>query len=106
MLFGLVIGFYALGVQSETLRDPTQPLGYEALEETVDSTLKLESVLIAPGRRLATINGQTVSVNESVSGATLEAEPAGINNTWTGDNPGGCGRGPRCVPPEHTLQGG
>lgn len=77
ILFGMVAGLHALGVQSETLRDPTQPLGYEVLEESADSALKLESVLISSERRLATINGQTLSVNESVSGAKVIKISAG-----------------------------
>jgi len=64
-------------VETEELRDPTQPLDYVVQEKSGDAELKLESVLIASGRRLATINGETVSVNESVFGVKVISILAG-----------------------------
>lgn len=63
--------------QSETLRDPTQPLDYVVQMQTGDEALNLESVLIASGRRLATINGKTVKINQSVLGAKVVSIVAG-----------------------------
>jgi len=71
VLLGTVTALSTLEVQGEVLRDPTQPLDHVVLRQADDSPLKLESVLIAPGRRLATINGKTVSLNQSVAGAKV-----------------------------------
>gem|GEM_PF-2651321 len=71
LLLGALAALCALEVQSEVLRDPTQPLDHVVLTQVDDSPLKLESVLIASGRRLATINGKTVSLNQSVAGVKV-----------------------------------
>jgi len=71
-LLSIVAAFSVSEVHSEVLRDPTQPLDYVVLAAPdTESALRLESVLIAPERRLATINGETVSVNQLVSGAKV-----------------------------------
>lgn len=76
-LLSVATGLCALKAQSEVLRDPTQPLNYVVQVASGEAELKLESVLISSGRRLATINGQTVSVDQSVSGAKVISIVAG-----------------------------
>lgn len=56
---------------ADTQRDPTRPLDYVATQNSAAPVLKLESVLIAAQRSLATINGQTVSLNGVVAGAKV-----------------------------------
>lgn len=59
-----------------TLRDPTQPvigvMGNQSSNAS-ESRFQLQSILIAPKRRLAMINGQMVGVGSSINGARVLA---------------------------------
>lgn len=71
VLYGIVAG-------AENLPDPTRPpasLGIAPDGTTSDSNPgpRLQSVLIAPGRRVAIVSGKTVEVGGKVGGATVAA---------------------------------
>lgn len=68
---------------SEVLQDPTRPPEYKNTIKGAGTKAAprfvLSSTLIAPGRRLATINGKTVAVGEQVAGAQVVAiEPSRV----------------------------
>jgi len=65
---------FAAGARAQGLNDPTRPptVSASAPEAAADAAAsQLQSVLIAPGRRLAIINGQTVALGGRVGDATL-----------------------------------
>lgn len=67
----------------EVLFDPTQPPGINPTGKGAGTKSAprwiLSSTLIAPARRLATINGKTVSVGDQVNGAVITTiEPARV----------------------------
>lgn len=82
-LLMMMLGWPAL-LHAEVLVDPTQPPGYRSLTKgpsgnSPGPAYVLSSTLIAPGRRLATINGKTVMVGQQVAGAkVLAIEPAHV----------------------------
>lgn len=83
ILFCLTI-FWHLSAHSEELTDPTRPPGIKMPGKLAGTKSAprwvLSSTLIAPARRLATINGKTVSVGERVSGAeVMTIEPARVS---------------------------
>jgi MSHA biogenesis protein MshK len=53
---------------AESLRDPTQPLGYRTTRNN-PLTLNLNSILISEERKLAVINGEQLRENETIPGA-------------------------------------
>jgi MSHA biogenesis protein MshK len=54
------------------LRDPTRPPSAEAAEEGgTPASIRLQSVLISGRRKIAVINGETVSLGGKVGDATL-----------------------------------
>lgn len=64
----------ALAATAQTLPDPTRPpvlVTAESAGEQVDTGPVLQSVLIAPQRRLAIISGQTVELNGKYGDLTL-----------------------------------
>lgn len=64
----------AAAAAQQGLGDPTKPTSLAAPEPAqVESgpRWRLQSTLVADSRRLAVINGRTVSVGEQVDGATL-----------------------------------
>jgi len=83
VLFCLTIFWHVSGY-GEGLIDPTQPPGVH-LPGKIAGTKSapqwvLTSTLIAPARRLATINGKTVSVGERIGGArVMRIEPARVS---------------------------
>ncbi len=62
---------------AEQLNDPMRPPGKEMMSggkggrQTVASRYRLDSVIIAPNRRQAIINGKRLTLGESISGAKL-----------------------------------
>lgn len=58
---------------AQALDDPTRPTALEVVEEQLAerSQWRLQSTLLADTRRLAVINGKTVSEGERVDGARL-----------------------------------
>jgi len=61
---------------AEVLKDPTRPPNYQqkagiAVGTNAAPKWVLTSTLISPARRLATINGQTLSVGERIGGARV-----------------------------------
>jgi hypothetical protein len=83
VLFCLTI-FWHLSAYSEELIDPTMPAGMQMPGKTAGTKSAprwvLSSTLIAPARRLATINGKTVGVGEHISGAqVMTIEPARVS---------------------------
>ena len=82
ILFCLTI-IWHLPVYGEVLSDPTQPPGVQLSGKNagIKSAPRwvLSSTLIAPARRLATINGKTVGVGDQINGArVLAIEPARV----------------------------
>lgn len=82
-LFCLTI-FWHLGAVAEVLNDPTRPPGVKLSGQLAGTKSAprwvLSSTLIAPARRLATINGKTVSVGEDIAGAkVVTIEPARVS---------------------------
>ena len=73
----LVTIFYHSSLFAEVLKDPTRPPSYRF--SGIGTGIKavprwvLSSTLIAPARRLATINGKTVGVGQKVGGARVVA---------------------------------
>lgn len=69
---------------AEVLKDPTRPpshrySGIEAPGTKAAPRWILSSTLIAPARRLATINGKTVGVGQKIGGArVLEINPSHV----------------------------
>jgi hypothetical protein len=83
LLFCLTI-FWHLPAYSEELFDPTQPPGVQLPGKNAGikaaPAWTLSSILIAPARRLATINGKTVSVGAHVGGAqVMRIEPTRVS---------------------------
>jgi hypothetical protein len=82
LLFFLTI-FWQVNAYAEELTDPTRPPGMK-MPGSGAGTISaprwiLSSTLIAPSRRLATLNGKTVSVGEQVNGAEVTSiEPARV----------------------------
>lgn len=63
---------------AETLKDPTKPPGYQQKGDVMVGTNAapkwvLSSTLISPARRLATINGRTLAVGETIGDARVLA---------------------------------
>jgi hypothetical protein len=69
--------FWQVNAYSEELMDPTQPPGINFAKKGAGTKSAprwiLSSTLIAPSRRLATINGKTVGVGEQINGAKVTA---------------------------------
>ena len=56
---------------AQPLRDPTRPPNFSlpaSAEESVQSDLILQTVLVSPERRNATVNGRLVRIGDAVSG--------------------------------------
>jgi MSHA biogenesis protein MshK len=59
---------------AQGLQDPTRPPSASpSVENTRDEASRLQSVLISPGRKLAVIDGRTVTLGERVGDATVVA---------------------------------
>ncbi|MBI1423967.1 MAG: hypothetical protein GC149_10915 [Gammaproteobacteria bacterium] len=76
--------FWHMPALGEVLVDPTQPPGVQISGKGtgIKSAPEwvLSSTLIAPARRLATINGKTVAVGEQIGGArVVSIEPARVS---------------------------
>ena len=84
VLFMLMTCFWQQPVYADILKDPTMPPGFGSLQNqsvgiNTAPRFVLSSTLIAPARRLATINGKTLSVGEHISGARIVSiEPARV----------------------------
>ncbi|MGD8785586.1 MAG: hypothetical protein PVG75_14170 [Thioalkalispiraceae bacterium] len=80
----LVTVFCHSTVFAEVLKDPTRPpshrsSGYGQAGTKAAPRWTLSSTLIAPARRLATINGKTVGVGQNIAGAKVIAiEPTRV----------------------------
>jgi hypothetical protein len=80
----LVTSFWHHSLFAEPLKDPTRPPSYRdsgisAYGTKAAPRWMLSSTLIAPARRLATINGITVGVGQRVAGAKVVAiEPSRV----------------------------
>jgi MSHA biogenesis protein MshK len=73
-IFVLMCTMYSLTVMAQTLADPTRPPATVSDASTNAEILAgpvLQSILIAPNRRLAIINGQTVALNGKYGEQTL-----------------------------------
>ena len=57
---------------SQALTDPTRPSSYASVA-TVQSALKLESILYANKRRVAVINGRALSVGDQLGDVKITA---------------------------------
>jgi MSHA biogenesis protein MshK len=57
-----------MSAMAESLRDPTQPLGYRAAASQ-PVRLNLNSILISEERKLAIINGQQLRENDTIPGS-------------------------------------
>jgi MSHA biogenesis protein MshK len=82
-LFCLTIFWHGNGF-CEQLSDPTRPPGTQIAAKRAGTKAAprwiLSSTLIAPTRRLAIINGKTVTVGEKVGGAeVMRIEPARVS---------------------------
>jgi kynureninase len=57
-----------------TLRDPTRPIGAATSQVVVSqsSPLQLNSVLISPSRKVATINGQSLMQGQTIKGTDYQ----------------------------------
>ena len=65
----LVAGLIVVASASATshqLRDPTRPLGYHNGGGASTQAISLQSILVAKGRRLAIINGETLKENDFI----------------------------------------
>lgn len=57
----------SVSVEAETaLQDPTKPLTYSAGKKATEVKLVLNSVLISPKRKIAVINGQSLSEQDTI----------------------------------------
>ncbi|GIX22277.1 MAG: hypothetical protein KatS3mg121_1060 [Gammaproteobacteria bacterium] len=56
---------------AETLVDPMRPDGAAAPSAAGAAALRLQAVLVSPGRRLAVINGRVLREGERIAGARL-----------------------------------
>jgi hypothetical protein len=80
----IVTVFCHQALLAEVLKDPTRPPGqrYSPLSAAGTKAAPiwtLSSTLIAPARRLATINGKTVGVGQEIAGARVVAiEPSRV----------------------------
>ncbi|MDX1594926.1 MAG: general secretion pathway protein GspB [Gammaproteobacteria bacterium] len=78
----LLLGLFAVGAAAAPLVDPMRPP--EIVRETPEASRQsalpvLDSTLIAPGRRIATIDGRRYRAGDAVAGGTLVAiEPTGV----------------------------
>ena len=68
MFPALLLAFAAHGAP---FADPTQPSTLSAVEAGVPSGPRVESILIAPDRRLAVIDGQQVTVGSRLGSGTV-----------------------------------
>jgi len=84
LILVLVTVFCHQMVFAEVLKDPTRPSGHRNNHQGASGTKAaprwtLSSTLIAPTRRLATINGKTVGVGQDIAGARVVAiEPSRV----------------------------
>lgn len=76
MLWGLVFCFLCINTVSADRRDPTKPVVDEmttSQPQTQSYAFQLQSILVAPGRIRAMIDGQLVGVGSSIHGARVLA---------------------------------
>ncbi len=79
LIAALLMGLSASPAVAQALSDPTRPPAApaaspdEGLNETAKGALRLQSVLISPGRRVAVIDGRLVQLGERIGDATLVA---------------------------------
>jgi len=71
LAFTLAATLIAGAAQAAPFADPTQPPVFQAGEVATPAGPRLESILIAPDRRLAVINGQQVTVGSRVGTAAV-----------------------------------
>ena len=76
LLFGLCLAAVPMvSADKEGLQDPTLPLGASSAKKAVEETLILNSVLIGEQRKVAVINGQYLSEQDTIKasgGGVLE----------------------------------
>ena len=58
---------------AQALSDPTRPPSFSPSENTRNEASRLQSVLISPERKLAVIDGRTVTLGERVGDAKVVA---------------------------------
>jgi MSHA biogenesis protein MshK len=64
----------ASGAFAQVLQDPTRPPSASpSVQDTKSESSRLQSVLISPGRKLAVIDGRTVTLGERVGDARVVA---------------------------------
>ncbi|MDW7645046.1 MAG: hypothetical protein SCI25_08385 [Desulfuromonadales bacterium] len=75
VLCGLFLLTTAAGLCAEPLRDPTRPPRVQAASAPAERTTgwQVSSILISPGRRVATVNGKAVQVGDRIAGARVTA---------------------------------
>ncbi len=72
----LALSAFASSAGTENLPDPTRPpaslgVGLESGAPEADAGPRLQSILIAPGRRFAIVSGQTVHVGDKIGEAQV-----------------------------------
>lgn len=69
-----MILFASTVVAEDQLRDPTQPIGgtVSNVNTNQPTTLQLNSVLLSPSRKVATINGQSLMQGQMLKGTDYQ----------------------------------
>jgi len=81
----MLTGFWHFNVAAEALQDPTRPPSHRFMGQMPAGTKAapswvLSQTLIAPQRRMATINGKNVAIGEKIAGAqVLSIEPTRVS---------------------------
>src|SRR6185437_9652056 len=63
--FFVLVGLLSLGAYAE-LHDPTRPPDDIAGDSTLMTTWQLNATIIAPNRKIAIINGQSIKIGEKI----------------------------------------
>lgn len=78
-MYKFFVGITSLAVtlafaDDNALRDPTRPIGAAAHQAVAShpSSLQLNSVLISPSRKVATINGQSLMQGQTIKGTDYQ----------------------------------
>ena len=70
-LLALALGVAAPSAHGQTLRDPTQPYGAAPVREARQAKVEVSAIFVSPTRRVAVVNGKSVTEGERVAGATV-----------------------------------
>ncbi|WP_020406362.1 general secretion pathway protein GspB [Hahella ganghwensis] len=80
----------SITIDGITLKDPTRPAGWQAGRVTGVSvqrpTIRLESIIYSPQRRIAVINGRTLAEGQQSNGVkVVKIEQRRVLLEWQGD---------------------